>query len=180
MKKISLVIVLLVVVAPILFYLGRSRHKTNLEYLFNMRHTWAYKAFSPNKFFKNGQTLQLPVEGTISRGYTVYDQTYDEAKTLNNPFTADEKTLARGQNKFETYCMPCHGIKGAGQGTVSPPFPTPPELVADNAKHLADGEIFHIMTHGRNLMPAYASQIESQDRWKIILYVRKLQQEPKP
>jgi hypothetical protein len=32
-----------------------------------------------------------------------------------------------------------------------------------------------VITHGRNLMGPYASQVEIEDRWAIIAYVRALQ-----
>jgi hypothetical protein len=40
---------------------------------------------------------------------------------------------------------------------------------------LADGELFYVITHGRNLMGPYASQIPVEDRWAIVAYVRALQ-----
>ena len=178
--KIIFLIILLLVAAPVLLYLFRSRANPNLEYLFNMRHSPAYKAFSPNVFFRNGQTLQPPVAGSIARGYVIYDQTYDEAKGLVNPAGTDAATLARGKKYFEIFCALCHGAQGSGGGSVTPPFPTPPMLTGDNARQLSDGEIFYIATHGRNLMPSYASQIEPATRWQIIRYVRQLQQEQKP
>lgn len=180
MKKISIGIVLIVLLAPGALYHFRSRSKNNLEYLFNMRHTPAYKSFSANPFLKGGQTLQPPVAGTIPQNIAVYDQSYEEAKALANPFSAEPSHGARGQKKFESFCLPCHGPRGAGEAPVSPPFPLPPSLVAPNARRLSDGEIFYLVTHGRNLMPAYASQIEPEDRWKIVLYLRQLQRETQP
>ncbi len=176
MKKVSLIF--LALLALLLgWYLSRDRGKTNYEFLFNMRHTPASKSFSPNKVFSNGQTLQIPPEGTVPRGYEAFVASYDEAKTLTDPLTADEKTLARGQKMFEVFCLPCHGTEGKGDGPVTPKFPNPPSLLAAHARELSDGEIMHIATNGRGLMPAYASQVDTQDRWKIILYIRKLQKD---
>ena len=40
---------------------------------------------------------------------------------------------------------------------------------------MPDGEIFNVITHGRNLMGAYGPNVPVQDRWAIIAYVRALQ-----
>ena len=40
---------------------------------------------------------------------------------------------------------------------------------------MSDGELFYVITHGRNLMGPYASQVEVEDRWAIVAYVRALQ-----
>jgi mono/diheme cytochrome c family protein len=53
--------------------------------------------------------------------------------------------------------------------------PPPPSLVAGRALTLKDGQIFHILTYGQNNMASYASQIDREDRWRAILYVRSLQ-----
>jgi mono/diheme cytochrome c family protein len=93
--------------------------------------------------------------------------------------------LARGQVAFERWCTPCHDKAGLGQGLATnrpeaqPPvltrFPNPPSLVADNAKGLADGQIFHIISFGQGVMPAHGSQVPVEDRWKIAYHIRKLQ-----
>jgi hypothetical protein len=35
--------------------------------------------------------------------------------------------------------------------------------------------MFHVITLGRNNMPAHAGQVSVDDRWKVILHIRKLQ-----
>jgi hypothetical protein len=40
---------------------------------------------------------------------------------------------------------------------------------------MPDGEIYNTITNGKNLMGAYGAQIDMQDRWAIIAYVRALQ-----
>jgi hypothetical protein len=44
------------------------------------------------------------------------------------------------------------------------------------AVNMTDGEIYHVISRGNGLMSGYGSQIEPDDRWKIILYLRKLQE----
>jgi hypothetical protein len=56
-----------------------------------------------------------------------------------------------------------------------PQFSKPPSLVAEHARMLPDGHIFHIITRGQKLMPSLAVQVELEDRWKVIHFVRSLQ-----
>jgi mono/diheme cytochrome c family protein len=158
--------------------------KPNLEYLPEMVHSAAYDSFSPNPNFPDGKTLQPPVPGTIRRGYQPlhYGATPEDAaragNELINPWKADQPgVIERGALVFNTFCQPCHGVTARGDGPVAlRGYPPPPSLLVDKAINLKDGQIFHILTYGQKNMPSYASQISPTDRWKVILYVRSLQQ----
>ncbi len=89
---------------------------------------------------------------------------------------AYQRNLARGEAAYATYCALCHGPEGAGDGPVAKRgFPAPPSLLADNARTMPDGRMFHLITHGGENMPSYAVQIPREARWQAILYVRELQ-----
>lgn len=158
--------------------------KPNLEYLPEMVHSAAYKSFSPNPVFADGKTLQRPVAGTIARGQRPlpYKPGAEDAaragEELRNPHDLkNEAALQRGAAVFTTFCQPCHGPAGTGNGLVAlRGYPPPASLTADKAKKLKDGQIFHVITYGQANMPAHASQIAPEDRWKAVLYVRSLQQ----
>ena len=127
--------------------------------------------------------MQLPPAGAIARGYAPFhfEATPEEAeragRELENPFSADDVlALEQGERVFETYCQLCHGVGGEGDGTVAMRgFPTPPSLLAPKARELPDGRIFHIATFGQGNMPSHAAQIEPEDRWKAVMWVRQLQ-----
>ena len=53
----------------------------------------------------------------------------------------------------------------------------PRSLVSEEAVNLRDGEIYHSITLGFGGMGAHGSQIRPDDRWKLVLYIRKLQEE---
>jgi hypothetical protein len=40
---------------------------------------------------------------------------------------------------------------------------------------MGDGEIFYVITNGRNLMGAYGPNVTVEDRWAIVAYLRALQ-----
>ncbi len=94
------------------------------------------------------------------------------------PVTAE--LMARGRERYNIYCSPCHGPTGAGKGITTNPIYGmigvanfhDPRLV-----RMADGEIFNTITYGSpaQLMLAYGGMIPIADRWAIIAYVRALQ-----
>jgi mono/diheme cytochrome c family protein len=99
------------------------------------------------------------------------------AAAQKNPFAGDmaEDVLLTGQKFYETNCMICHGAKGLGDGTVVPRFAAPPNLTAANARNLSDAQIYELITKGRGRMGAYGGNVTRQDRWKVIHYIRTLQ-----
>lgn len=103
------------------------------------------------------------------------------------PFQVDEKTLARGQQRFEIYCSVCHGYDGNGNGRVNQralALAATGQAQWTTAKSLHDpavkvqpvGRIFDTISNGRNSMGPYRSQIPVEDRWAITLYVKALQE----
>jgi mono/diheme cytochrome c family protein len=161
--------------------------RRNYEYFPNMTRSPRFNSFAPNPGLPEGQTLLQPVPGTIPRGFhplhlvATREDATRAGEELRNPFSAsDAQGLGRGQFVFLNFCQSCHGAGGRGDGPVAlRGFPAPPSLLADKAESLKDGQIFHILSVGRGNMPSYASQVSQDDRWRVILYVRKLQGEGK-
>lgn len=92
------------------------------------------------------------------------------------PLPVTESLMARGRERYAIHCQPCHGAAGDGKGATTKYGMTvignfhDPRIIQQ-----PDGEIFHTITQGKNLMQSYASTIEAPDRWAIIAYVRALQ-----
>jgi len=158
--------------------------KRNYEYAPDMARTFAYKAQQVNPHFASGQTPQPPVAGTIARGYMPipFGPSLEEAKRageeLTSPFDEQHPAdLKRGEAVFQTFCRPCHGAGGKGDGVVTRRgFPPPPSLLLPHARDIKDGQIFHIITFGFKNMPSHGSQVSRMDRWQAVAYVRKLQE----
>lgn len=137
--------------------------------------------------FKNGRSMQNPPTGTIPRGFQPLHFTADDAgrqeagRVLKNPLDGTPANLERGEVMFKTFCAPCHGVGGAGDGPVSkrgmPGFPI--NSADGGAGKMPDGTIYHLITYGRGVMPSYATQIQPEDRWRILLHVRHLQAQSK-
>jgi cytochrome c5 len=132
-----------------------------------------------------------PVEGTIPRGYFPYEfdelgNTIEDAKLvgaqLKNPVPITMAVLEQGRNRFNTFCIACHGERGEGNGPVTGPdrFPAPPSLHTQQAVGYQDGTIYHILTKGVGKMPSYADKLAPDERWAVIHYLRALQRSMAP
>ncbi|MCC6125303.1 MAG: DUF3341 domain-containing protein [Pirellulales bacterium] len=178
-----LLLLLLAVVVAMVFLTLPDPSRPNREFFPDMAHSPAYSSASANPNFPDGKTLQSPVPGVLTQGQSPlhYDATDAEAlragRELRNPFSAkDAKAGARGALVFQTYCTPCHGGGGLGDGAVAlRGYPAPPSLVTGDTTKMPDGQLFHIITYGRVNMPAQSGLLSPEDRWAAILHIRSLQ-----
>lgn len=161
---------------------SKNPQSPGLEYMPNMYRSPSYETYSSNPNFKDGMTARKPVEGTVPFGFMPYSypntlEGYEAAgRELKNPVTLSPKVLEEGKALFTTFCTPCHGLTGAGDGTIiqNQKFPPPPSFQSQ-LKDLPEGKMFHSITYGKNLMGAHASQITTEERWKIIHHLQTLQ-----
>lgn len=162
-----------------------SHHKKKPGYDFypDMYYSQAYETFSENKNFADSITMRTPPEGSIPRDITPYHLKKtkpDRIKagvTLENPLEHSAINIQRGKEHYNTYCLNCHGEKGDGKGFLhtSGKFMYPPAVLNDKkVQSLPDGEIFHVITMGYNLMPAHGSQIRVDNRWEIVVFLKGL------
>lgn len=166
-----------------LLALSSCRHSApNYIYMPDMVYSPAFKAQKPGPMGLPG-SMRMPVKGTVPRNYVPYAFAADPeaaGRELKNPLRPTRQILARGQAMFMTYCVVCHGPNGITGGYIVPKFPQPPSLNSDKVRGWPDGRIYHVISMGQNLMPSYASQINPEDRWAIIHYVRVLQEVQAP
>lgn len=164
--------------------LSRDWAQPNSDFLPGMAEPVSYGAFSSNPNFPDGKTLQAPVSGTIPHGNMPmhFGSTPEEAvragKELHNPLDPrDPQVRQRGAVVFANYCQVCHGPQGQGNGPVSQRgVPPPPTLREGKSKDMKDGQLFHVLTYGQANMASYAAQISPDDRWRVIVFLRSLQQ----
>lgn len=153
-----------------------------LELLPNMDHQFKVIPQSGNTFFADRASVRVPVEGTVARGqqpYSLQQGDIDTAEIVNvNPSLPKTPfVMARGQNRFNVFCSPCHNFDAKGNSRVATrgAWAGIPDLARPETKALSDARIFHIISTGQNLMPSYADKVSPIDRWAIIYYLRSLQ-----
>jgi mono/diheme cytochrome c family protein len=164
---------------------NRDRNNPGWDYFPDMFYSTAYETNTKNPNFDDGSTMRVPVQGTIPRDYTPFEYTNDPdsrilaGNELVNPIPPSPENLSRGESAYTIFCIGCHGIKGEGDGQLftSGLYPLKPlTLTGNTAAQLKDGELYHTITLGIRSMGAHGSQIRPDDRWKIVLYIRKLQE----
>lgn len=154
-------------------------------YFPDMTYSQAYETMTPNPVAADSQTQQLPIAGTIPRGFEPfhYENNISEyaraATELTNPLEATEKNIEEGKYFYDIYCAICHGAKGEGNGHIvqREKFPPPPSYFNDYMLNLEDGKMFYSIHFGKGLMGSYASQLTQKERWKVILYINKMQRD---
>ena len=101
------------------------------------------------------------------------------AQSMPYPVTA--RLLARGRERFEIYCAPCHSPLGDGDGLVARRgFPHPPDYRIARLRAAPDRHFYDVMTQGYGVMYAYADRVAPADRWAIVAWIRTLQRTPLP
>jgi mono/diheme cytochrome c family protein len=128
--------------------------------------------------FSDGYGMRVPVKGTIARGYLPYQfagQPELAGEKLINPLPFSKEVLSIGQRKYDTFCSPCHGYNGEGDSRLRGQFPNPPSLHSEKVRNWSDGRIYAVLMDGQNIMPSYTSQLDDDERWATIHYLRALQ-----
>jgi len=176
---------------------------------YDMQDQPRYKAYKESDFFKDKRASRDMPEGTVARGqlhenkafYTgkidnpnlnapVATTTDASGNTLVASFPNDidefpvpvtKELIDRGQERFNIYCIVCHGPVGNGDGMiVRRGFPKPPTYHDDRLRNAPVGHFFDVITNGWGKMNSYAYQVQPADRWAIAAYIRTLQASQNP
>ena len=182
-KFISIIVVLGCVSIAVTSCGKKDKNSPGIEFMPDMYRSPSLESNMAYVSKITGDTLpanRLPVAGTIARGYMPYPypmtpEGYEAAGTnLHNPLPASEANLKEGEVLYGKYCVHCHGAGGEGDGLVGGKLPGPPPAYS-TLKNLPDGKMFHTITYGKGLMGSHAAQVSKDERWKLVLYIRKLQ-----
>jgi mono/diheme cytochrome c family protein len=140
-----------------------------------------FKPLAKSDFYADLRSARPPVEGTVARGQ-LHEDTYFYTGKIGTspgdymPFAVNQDVLARGRERFDIYCSPCHSRLGDGNGMIPQRgFRAPPSYHTERLRKAPLGYFFDVMTNGFGAMPEYASQIPPRDRWAIVAYIRALQ-----
>ncbi len=186
---------------------GAGKDDTGKEYAPNMYHAVPYEPlkqikevdagnwvssldngqgeyFSSNPINPDSMNMREPVANTVPRnksGYLPYRIPKDSiawaAANLKNPLDSTQAIIGEGKVLYEKFCGHCHGANGKGDGKVGKVYVGVPSYSARPVKNYSEGHIFHVITHGIRRMGAHGSQLNIEERWKIVRYVQQLQQQ---
>src|SRR5262245_24386055 len=141
-----------------------------------------YEPLEESSFFPDHRSARpLPI-GVIARGFLDEDELLYTGRVNGQlattfPFEISAAVLARGRERYNIFCSPCHDYVGSGNGmAVRRGFRRgPPSFHTDRLREAPPGHFFDVISNGFGAMNDYAAQIKPRDRWAIIAYVRALQ-----
>jgi len=159
-----------------------------------------WKVYRPTEFFADGQSARPLPLGVVPRESLRTDREFyfarDAAGKLIDHFPVQlsdgapfpsrgpelSQFLARGRQRFNIYCIVCHGELGYGDGmVVQRGFTVPPSYHSDKLLHHEPiGHYFDVITNGYGAMFGYAARIQPRDRWAIVAYLKALQLSQNP
>jgi len=168
-----------------------------LEFMPDMYRGVSYETYGTSPVFADSLEARKPVAGTVSQGsvpnsplgidqvpypYPNTNEGYAAAASLKNPLEKSAANIESGKVIYSKMCVHCHGAKGDGKGSLivgGDPFPVPSYY---DAAHLAvaEGQMFHSIHYGKNMMGSHASQLSKEERWKLVMYVQELQKQGVP
>lgn len=158
--------------------------RPNYEYMPNMYESVGYEAYQEAEIFAGDVEAQIPVKGTIPRGYSLFEipnttEGYELAKnTLRSPLDSTKVDDIKTGQLYQIYCAICHGNNGKGQGNlVKREKILGVPSYAD--RDITIGSIYHTIYYGKNAMGSYANQLNEKERWEVAQYVMKLRSEIK-
>jgi mono/diheme cytochrome c family protein len=160
------------------------------EWLFpGMKYQPKLRPQAASNFFADGRADRMPPSHTVMRGMLDEDDHLYRGKDANGQFAAgfpkeikvDVAFIKRGQEKYTTFCAPCHGLTGHGDGILSKygmgTLSSNGNYHSDRIRNMPDGQIFDTITNGSQskVMFPYGDKLDPQDRWAVVAYVRTLQ-----
>ena len=188
----GLIVACLAILPPLFVAKARVSKSTKprLHLVQDMDNQERFKTQQTNPIFADGRARRPAVAGTVARGDWPRDPHLDAGKigdawatTYPPTLDIDAAFIRRGQQRFNIYCVPCHGFGGAGNGIVherataleTPGWVPPSSLLDQVVVGREHGHIFNTITNGIRTMPPYGDQIPPRDRWAIVAYIRALQ-----
>lgn len=150
------------------------------EFLQRMESQAKYEYYETSEFWADGRAMRTPPEGTVPRERPVGNPglttgRVNGALVTSIPLELNREVLEVGQKKFTIVCSQCHGRLGDGNSVVAENMALrlPPSLL--QVANKPDGHFFVAMTEGYGVMPSFAGELNIQERWAVVAYVRALQ-----
>jgi mono/diheme cytochrome c family protein len=134
-----------------------------------------------SQLFADHRSARQQPAGTVARSQSVSTSYFNSGLVDGQegdglPIALNLDVLRRGQERFNIYCSPCHSRVGNGRGAiVERGFRQAANFHSERLRQAPLGHFFRVMTNGFGAMPNYAVEIDAQDRWAIVAYIRALQ-----
>lgn len=140
-----------------------------------------FKGDRGTSFYPDRRSVRPVVEDTVARGQLYANEKFFTGKADGKPVTElpvpmTRELLARGRERYDIFCAPCHDRTGSGLGmVVRRGYRRPNSFHIDRLRESPPGYFYDVISSGFGSMADYAGQIEPADRWAIVAYIRALQ-----
>jgi mono/diheme cytochrome c family protein len=102
-------------------------------------------------------------------------------KEIKDPLPYSDENKSEGSRLYNINCTPCHGAAGEGNGQLvelpgggDGPFTSRPPSYKTRLPQVNDGNIFYVVSYGKNMMGGYGFQLTVKERWQVIHYIKSL------
>lgn len=176
---------------------------------YDMQDQPRYEPYQKSEFFADKRASRDMPEGTVARGLLKENKAFHTGKIDNPdpnaqvqsttdangntvvtsfpnaitefPIPVTKELIDRGQERYNIYCIVCHGPVGSGDGmVVRRGLPGPPTYHDDRLRNAPVGHFFDVITNGWGRMNGYAADMPAADRWAVVAYIRALQLSQNP
>lgn len=100
---------------------------------------------------------------------------------IRDPLPYTQENLDEGSRLYNINCAVCHGSGGEGNGSIvelpggaDGPFTSRPPNYKVRLPQVKDGNIFYVVSYGKNMMGGYGFQLSVKERWQVIHYIKNL------
>lgn len=150
------------------------------EFLQRMEVQSKYEYYEASEFWADGRSMRTPPEGTIPREQQVGNPGLTTGRVNGQlvsaiPLPVDKGLLQLGQKKYNIVCSQCHGVLGDGNSVVAENMALrlPPSLLELSGRPA--GHFYAAINEGFGMMPSFSGELNTQERWAVVAYVRALQ-----
>lgn len=196
MKKVNIALIVGSILSVVVLNSCEDKQSPGHTYMPDMGKSRAFETydmrdtakFTTDESKKGGDIIyynSMPVPGTLRRGDLFpYDLANDSngyrmSAAVKNPITDTLNVAALNEagRLYNINCGICHGVTAGGNGPLATAghIGGVANLTLPNYVAMSDGTMFHSITFGKGVMGSYASQLNKQQRWEIIKYIRTLQ-----
>ncbi len=183
-----------------LIYKKRNSYSAlpKIHFVQDMDNQPAFRPQHPSGLFADGRATRPVIAGTVARGHLRLDEHFfrgylttregteeriEFVSAFPERLSVNAKLVQRGKERFQIYCVVCHGEIGEGNGIVhqraiarkEAQWVPPTNLLSQIIRDQKEGQLFQSISDGVRNMPGYNTQISVEDRWAIVAYLRDLQ-----
>ncbi len=139
-----------------------------------------FRPFSANSQFEDGRAMRIPPSGTVPRETVTMRPELTQGRDRSGkvidtiPVPVTQELMNTGRARFEVYCAVCHGLVGDGVSMVATQMSLRPPPNLHQVQNRSPGYTYQVIAEGFGLMPSYAAQLSTQERWAVVAYLEAL------